>query len=372
MTNEIEATEVTERDNLSVVYRVERLEPIAGKDLIELVHLKDCGYTAVCQKGHQVGDLVVFTKYDTIVPDNELFGFMKESKFRVKAKAFTIKNEYDTVIGKIYSQGIVLPVQTVIDFLNTQDFITKDGENPNCKICGFLEGADITDYLQVKKYIPPVSGPGMGNMQSKGDFPTHLLSKTDEMNLASKMRVLERLHGLDVYITLKIEGSSLSVVPVDGEIQVCSRNNILVDVPTNKFIQAVDRYNLREKIKDWVAAGIQAECFGPGIQKNKLGVEAVDMAVFNVIDILTGDRRPYGLNDMIGICKELEIPMVPVIAIIENFDWTFDQLQEFADVQKYANGELAEGIVIRPVDATWSNVLGGWLSAKVINRDYKL
>ena len=86
---ENDTNEVSERDNLAVVARVEMLEPIPNKDFVELVHLKDVGYTFVCEKGHKVGDLVVYVKYGSIVPDNELFAWMKDSKFRVKAKSFS-------------------------------------------------------------------------------------------------------------------------------------------------------------------------------------------------------------------------------------------------------------------------------------------
>jgi RNA ligase (TIGR02306 family) len=367
--NEVEANEVTERDNLAVVYRVERLEAIPNKDNIELVHMAQCGFTAVCQKGHQVGDLVLFVKYDSILPQNELFEFMKEFKYRVKAKSFTIRNEFDTVVGKIYSQGIVLPLQKVINFLLTQNTTQYEQLAENV---GALEGQDATEILQVKKYIPPSSGSmgSMGNMQSKGDFPTHLLSKTDEMNLASKMRVLEELKGKKVYITMKIEGSSLSVVPEEGEVNVCSRNNKLVENETNKFWSVVKRYNLDNKMKSTPSIGLQAELYGEGVQKNKLGIKGNDMAVFNVINLQT--RTLEGLEEMKTTCAVLGVPMVPLCAVIENFDWSFDKLQEYADIQKYENGELAEGIVVRPVVPEYSRVLGTWLSVKVINREYKL
>lgn len=136
--NEIDFNEITERDNLAVVYKVEKLEPIQGKDFIEIVYLKDCGYTTVCEKGHKVGDLVVFIKYDTIVPDNELFAFMKDNKFRVKAKSFTEKNHDGWVTGKIYSQGIVLPLKNVTNFLD--DILSWD----------LKEGNDVTSELGVK------------------------------------------------------------------------------------------------------------------------------------------------------------------------------------------------------------------------------
>lgn len=366
--NEVDANEVTERDNLSVVYRVERLEAIPNKDNIELVHLKDCGYTCVCQKGHSVGDLVVFTKYDSIVPQTEMFEFMREFKFRVKAKSFTIRNEFDTVVGKIYSQGIVLPIKVVVESVAKGMFPLVDLSTYELDYNAWEEGQDLTAFLGVTKYIPPVTG-GMGNMQSKGDFPTHLLSKTDEVNLASKMKVLEELKGKTVYITLKIEGSSLSVVPEEDEVNVCSRNNKLAEVEGNKFWTAVKKYDLHNKLKGTQVA-VQAECYGEGIQKNKLGIKGVDLAVFNVV--ATDTRQLGGLKDIENFCELNKVPMVPVLRVIENFDWTFDELQMFADGQIYPNGELAEGIVIRPVEPVFSRVLNDWLSVKVISREYKL
>ena len=360
--NEIEANEVTERDMLAVVYRVERLEPIPLKDRIELVHLKDCGYTAICEKGHQVGDLVVFVKYDTVLPKVELFSFMVESKYRVKTKGFTERDEFDNVLKKIYSQGIVLPLSKVIDHLHT---ILP-------KLQYVTEGYDLTELLEIKKYIPPAEkGAGMGSMQSKGDFPTHLVSKTDELNLASRMRALEELQGKRVYITLKIEGSSLTFGNDDNnEFFVASRNNMLVESDSSKFWQAVKKNQMKEKLIAIPEVIMQSELYGVGVQKNKLGIPDVDLMVYNMVDRTTRTLLSY--DAMNEISKAYGVPLVPVVCIIEHFDWDFDKLQEYADIMKYPNGEVAEGIVIRPCEPFFSNALKQMWSVKVINREYKL
>lgn len=360
---EIESNEVMDRMNLAVVKRVERLEPIPLKDRIELVHLADCGYTTICEKGHKVGDLVVFIKYDSIVPKTELFEFMKEYKYRVKSKSFTERDEEDFVIKKIYSQGIVLPLKIVVEYLN---------QNGNDYEVGCVEGADLTLLLEVTKYIPPVSGPGMGNMQSKGDFPVNIVSKTDEESLANKTKALEEIQGKRVYITLKIEGSSLTSDwdEENEELQVCSRNNILVESEGNKFWQAAKKNNLAEVMEDNIDLVIQAECYGSGIQKNKLGIEGVDLAVFNISEKLT--RRRFGYDEMVLWTGANNVPMVPVVMVIDEFDMTFDQLQELADSMRYANGELAEGIVIRPCEPFISKALRSDWSFKVISREYRL
>ena len=367
--NEIEATEEVDRKNLAVVYRVEKLEPIPNKDRIEVVHLTDCGYTCVCEKRHQVGDRVVFVKYDSMLPKNDLFEFMRETKFRVKQKAFTERDDEDFIVGKVYSQGVVLPLQEVVDYMNAaggyEDTIYRDD----------IEfGVDLTDDLGITKYIPPPQkGSGnLGNMITKGDFPTAIVSKTDEVNLASKVRALEELQGKRVYITQKLEGSSLTAFwdNDENELNVCSRNNQIGEHTTNKFWMAVNNHDLKTKMIDFDDITIQAELIGQGVQKNKLGIDGVDLGVFNVATKHSRDR--FSLTDMEIICEKLGVPMVPLVTVIENFNMTFDELQELADKQVYANGEVAEGIVIRPCEPFFSRALRQVWSVKVINRDYRL
>jgi RNA ligase (TIGR02306 family) len=372
--NEIDATEVVDRDNLAVIGQIERLEAIPFKDRIELVYLKDCGYTFIAEKGHEIDDFVVYVKYDTVVPNNQLFAFMSESKFRVKSKAFTEKDEFDNVIKKIYSQGIIISFDKFKHYVNTETTFWDDLED-----VGFEEsfhqwsvGSDVTKLLGITKYIPPVrnSGTSFGNMQAKGDFPTHLLSKTDEPNLASRMRALQEIQGMSVYITTKIEGSSITFGHnEEDEFFVCSRNNMLKE-NDNKFWQAIEKNNIKEKLKFMPNIICQAELYGIGIQKNKLGIPDVDLAVFNMVD--RDSRRRLGYDEMLVLAEMYMIPLVPFNCIIDSFDWDFDKLQEYSDITKYENGVVAEGIVIRPIVPFYSNALKDIWSVKVINREYKL
>lgn len=372
--NEIEANEITERDNLAVVYRVEALEPIAGKDRVELVRLKDCGYTTICEKGHAVGDLVVFIKYDTVVPKCELFDFLAESKYRIKPKSFTEKTEDGEVIKRIYSQGVVLSLENVIHpyFLNQHH---ENNIDLPWEFSWEIEGQDLTKELGVVKYIPPVqnSGSSFGQMQQKGDFPVHLVSKTDETNLASKTKVLELVKGKRVTITQKIEGSSCTVLwdKENDELMVCSRNNQIGEHETNKFWQAVNKYNMKEVLGNPTKKNenviFQGEVYGVGIEKNKLGLTDVDFTLYNVY--VDGKLFNWESLKLVSACTK--VPTVPLVMVIEDFDWTFEQLQELADAQYYPNGERAEGIVIRcdePVE--YRGQLINW-SYKVINREYK-
>jgi RNA ligase (TIGR02306 family) len=383
--NEIEMTEIQDRDNLAVVVRIKNLISIPNKDRIEIAEFYDFGFTSIVEKGiHKKDSLVVFIKYDSVVPKNELFEFMKEYKYRVKAKSFTERDENDEVVKKIYSQGIVLPLDKVGGQLEREGWYKVVSDNAvtfskvnevgaNVILPFDIEGYDLTGMLGVTKYIPPVvgSGSGFGVMKRKGDFPTHIVSKTDELNLASKVRALDEIQGKTVYITTKIEGSSLTVMWDESrdELMVCSRNNQIGEHETNKFWQAVNKYNLKERMIDsrWI---LQAELAGNGVQKNKLGIDGIDMFIFNIIHKDTRTLMPLG--DMIDISDNLGVKLAPLISVIENFNMTFDELQELADTQKYDNGELAEGIVIRPVESFNSKILKGNWSVKIISREYKL
>lgn len=371
--NEIEANEVSDRLELAVVKRVKALEPILGKDRVELVLLEDCGYTVVCEKIHTVGDLVVFIKYDTVVPKTPLFAFMESFKYRVKPKSFTIKDG-EEVVGKIYSQGIVLPLKEVLTSMILETVGDLGGMDYYLNPDNYVEGQDLTTELGVTKYIPPVmtgAGSGFGEMRSKGDFPTHIVSKTDELNLASKTRLLEELQGQDIYITLKIEGSSATNFLDDatGELIVCSRNNMISDAETNKFWIAARKYDLANQLLKYPHLVLQSELYGEGIQKNKLGISGVDQMTFNIKTKV--DKTPLGLYDMEEVAAEMNLKLVPLVCVIHNFRGTFDDLQKIADAQVYDNGVPAEGIVVRPVVPFFSRYMREWFSVKVISREYK-
>jgi RNA ligase (TIGR02306 family) len=383
--NDIESTEVLDRENLAVVARVERLEAIPLKDRIELVHLKDVGFTFICEKGHKIGDLVVYIKYDTIVPKNELFEFMKDFKYRVKQKSFTERDEEDNVVKKIYSQGIVLPLRIVDDFYFN---------HPR----KYDEGEDLTITIGVTKYIPPTisSGSSLGMMMKKGDFPTHLLSKTDEDNLASRTKALEELNGKAVYFTLKSEGSSLTcyVDPDLKEFNVCTRNNNLKECEGSKFWEAVNKYNLKELLPEkYPHLAISGECVGPKIQANHHGLTEVDLHVFTIVNILD-NRERLCYDEFCKVVNDMGLTKVPTVYTTDCFKyeqgdfpddqfnpetdvrsntvWTFERLQKFADIQRYRNGSLAEGIVIRPMECFVSQKLRTLWSGKILNREYKL
>jgi RNA ligase (TIGR02306 family) len=112
---------------------------------------------------------------------------------------------------------------------------------------------------------------------------------------------------------------------------------------------------------------IQAELVGPGIQKNPLGLQGVDIRVFNVYYI---DERRYGnYAELVKVCNDLGLPMVELV-YKGTFAWNTDEdLRHLAEGVVYKTGKPAEGVVIRPT--TEMRISNERVSCKIINLLYK-
>ena len=206
-------------------------------------------------------------------------------------------------------------------------------------------------------------------------FPTKYISKTDEDNFKTMYMVLGEFVGQQVYITQKMDGSSMTLIwnKEKKEFLVCSRNLVL-DIGS-VMSQYVNQMGIKERIVDYGKnLAIQGEFSGPKINGNAMGLKAYVFYVFTIKDLDTG--LYYGLDGIKKITNDLELQMVPVIGIydIDN-TWSIDKFQSVANAQEYtqSNGKKVpgEGIVVRPVEPVYSQTLGKMLSVKIINQHYK-
>lgn len=321
------------------IQKIESLQPIAGADFIEKAIV--LGWSLVVKKGEfQSGDLCAFFEIDSVLPEAEWSEFMRPSKFRVRTKK----------MRGVLSQGLALPID-------------RFGLSIEALI-----GADITSLIGVTKYEPPCNN----GEEYAGDFPC-FIPKTDEIRLQSAPELLDEIQNLPIFATLKYDGSSATYANLDGKFYVCSRNKELLP-SNNAYWQVADRYNLEEVIPNGYA--IQGEVYGEGIQKNRLAIKGVDLAVFNVFDIREGrflDGQEYQ-----DFCKSLGIPVVQTLYSDGPSDPTHQAARTIEDFLEEARGFYSgttnprEGIVVRPWHETQSKVLGGRLSFKVINNEFLL
>jgi RNA ligase (TIGR02306 family) len=150
----------------------------------------------------------------------------------------------------------------------------------------------------------------------------------------------------------------------------CSRNRI-VKPGDNVYWKIAEKYNLEEALPEGV--GIQGELCGPGIQKNRLQLEEIDLFVFDVLNIKGAEY--FDLSQMQAFCHDYGFNTVPiqVVTDVDNFDYSLDNWLELAKGKYLNTKNHREGIVVRPVTKVRSRCFhGGRLSFKVINNDYLL
>jgi RNA ligase (TIGR02306 family) len=344
-------------EKLATIQRIDSIREIPGATNIECVAV--LGWQVVVRKGEfSAGDLCVYIEIDSLLPRKDWSEFLfkpntEDKQYRLR----TIK------LRKTISQGLVLSIS-----------ILQDSEHKKI----FLIGEDVTEQLGIEKYEKQMPGSPNSNWAGtrKGRHFPSFLRKTDEVRIQSEPWLLENLKGKPYYITQKLDGTSGTYFRYQGKFGVCSRNMQLLDPRTPKgFVKNLIRnfkikflhykipktdvyWNLVEKykIEDWLPEGcaIQGEICGPGIQGNKIGLERIDLFLFNIWNII--DQKYEFLFDGVDILNH-----VPMIENGEEFNYTLDELLEKAKAN-YPNGTPQEGIVVRSVDQT--------ISFKVINNDF--
>jgi len=231
----------------------------------------------------------------------------------------------------------------------------------------------VSEILGIKKYLKEIPASMSGEI--KGNFPSYV-PKTDEILVESVVGVLDEIKNLEVYITIKCDGTSAIYSNLNGEIDVCSRNWSMKkpeDIKSNVYWEMENKYNIIEKLKSAGNYAISGEIVGQGIQKNRLQIEGHDLYVFQVYDIEKAKYLDYA--DMMSFCAKYELKTVPLLKTCI-FNFTIDELKEMAK-GNYECGNKREGIVIRPVHETYSKVLDeysnrGRMSFKVMNAEYLL
>lgn len=185
---------------------------------IELILLEENGFELVSQKNlYQVGDRAIYIQPDYCLSNIPLFQSFIEGSYlgknnRIRAKKFNF-HRGDGI--SIYSNGILLPLKEVFDFLK----IPKIGE-----IYSLDTSINLDEKLGITKYEEPEdnSGHGIKNGSSTA-FPKGI-TKTNEENFNNVYKNLEKLLPLKLNGKMKIDGSSITLWYKDGKYGIASRN----------------------------------------------------------------------------------------------------------------------------------------------------
>ncbi len=195
--------------------------------------------------------------------------------------------------------------------------------------------------------------------------------KTDEMRVQSVPEVIAELTGRPYVITVKCDGTSASygIHCHTGAFTVCGRN-WSIKRGNNAYWNAAEKYQLETALARHPEMILQAELVGPGIQKNRLALPGIQLAAFNVFDQKNGR---YLAHDEAGdFPGSIGVPMVEVLERGESF--AHDQASLLALSEGFYAGTQneREGIVIRSLSESISQVLGGRLSFKAISNRFLL
>jgi len=330
---------------------IEIIKSIKNHDNADSLELCEVlGWQTVVKKGiHKEGDKVVFITIDTIVPRCEWSEFLVDQKNPdkpIRLKNIKLRGEY--------SSGLVIPlIEFPLQFESLE------------------VGDDVTEILGIQKYIKEI--PANLSGETLGDFPTNIISKTDEDNGLNDPNLVEKVlnHESHITVTQKLDGSSITLIVENGELtQVCTRNLSKKETENNTFWKAARKLTIPQ---NWTGT-IQGELCGNGIQRNQLKLEEVKIFVFQI----SKDKKYMTYEEMKNFCENsLHCDIVPLVSKLEVEStiklWInpLQKLQELADKQKYPSGLEGEGIVVRPSSYPKGYSSRRPLGFKLINRNYK-
>ena len=344
---------------LASIAEITYIKPIEGADAIECA-IVNGGWPVVVKKGeYQVNDLAIYLEIDSWVP-HELAPFL--SKGQEPREYNGVKGERLKTVklrGQV-SQGLLLP-QTILD------------EKGLWPLTGNPVGHDLTNQLNIQKWEPPIPSQLQGTM--RGNFP-HFIPKTDQERCQNLRKDIFETHKDDVYeVTIKLDGSSMTVYVKDGEVGVCSRNIDLVETEGNTFWKSARQQNIVDTLLELSAENgeeyaIQGELIGEGIQGNPEKLTGHKFFLFDIYSITAGrylevDER-YSIIDKLNM-NGASIEHVPVIGIMYSVAKVFstiDELLEFAEGPSLNPQTKREGLVFK----SW----GSDFSFKAISNSYLL
>ena len=367
---------------LATVRTVNSIEPIHGADRIVLAKID--GWQCVVNKDSLTpGDKCMYFEIDALIPcTDERISFLVNANRGIR--------EYDGVkyariktirLRGELSQGLALPVSLF----------------PEVDLNAIQE--DYSEVLGVIKYeIPETNGPGVIIGRSAGDFPI-VIPKTDEpriQNIYGKYNT--QYNDIEFRPSMKLDGSSHTLAVLYGnqrlqklldnpeypfnfineeepeksfQIVTCSRNNTLRygAAENSHFWDATILMGWMEKLKEagYPNIALQSECMGPGIQRNREGLNTLQLFCFRIWDI--ANQRFYSDAEFQEFCSEYNIQQVPQYPVMKPFV-VYDNIDAMLKASEIGSitHKNAEGIVYKST----TEVQGSTLHFKVINNKYLL
>lgn len=341
---------------LASIRKISSIAPINGADMIELAHI-DGWQTIVKKDSYKEGDKIVYCEIDSFLPVREEFEFLRKNCFKSTTHlgdGFRIKT---VKLRGTLSQGIIFPLSIL----------------PSNYVC--LEGDDVTSIIGVQKYEKPIPAQLSGKI--KGNFPI-FVRKTDQERIQNISNELDHRLEEQFEVTIKLDGSSMTVYHNNGQVGVCSRNlDLKIDDENkdNSFVKTAIETNLITMVQKYFEKyntniAIQGELMGPGIQGNREKLKTTEFFLFDVWNIDAQEyEKPDIRNLIVDRLKEWG-PNLKTVPFVERTNLTkfkeniVDNILQYADGPSLNSSIIREGVVFRSINHNYS--------FKAINNRYLL
>jgi RNA ligase (TIGR02306 family) len=345
---------------LATLRRIFDIQPIEGADAIELAIVDGWKVVVAKNVGHEIGDLVVYCEIDSFLPVEPEFEFLRKTSYRKMGDQEGFRLKTIRLRGQI-SQGLILPLSVLEKGEEMKIGISQQPWGDQLQLGPYddalviEEGTDVTDWLHIIKYEPPIPAELAGKI--KGGFPS-FLRKTDEeriQNLSKEYVEYKIYSEHQFYVTEKLDGSSATFYLKDGEFGVCSRNLDLLETEGNTFWKVAREMEIKEKLEAYGKnISLQGELIGEGIQGNPYKIKGHTVKFFNVFDI--DNQSYYGLPMFLATIQHaIGAETVPILETEFILPHTIEDMIKYADSKSVLNQECdREGVVVRSYDRSIS------------------
>jgi RNA ligase (TIGR02306 family) len=321
-----------ERRNLVTIRTISDIQPIPGADAIDVATVD--GWKVVVKKGDFiVGDRAFYFEIDSFLPvENPRFDFLMKNKITWNghegARLRTIR-----LRGQI-SQGLLLPLEDI------------DG--------------DLTEAMGVLKYEAPIPANLSGEVA--GGFPG-FIRKTDQLRIQNTPNVITENADHLFEVTVKLDGTSMTVFYKEGVTGVCGRNFLFKDETDNTLNRTARSSGLLDYLSEYGSKignlAFQGELVGPGIQGNKEKLLEPEFRVFDIWDI--DNHRYLKPLDRMTILNHANnygatvkhVPILEQVLSLNIFNGIEDILK-FAEGPSMNKSTEREGLVFKRLDGAFS------------------
>jgi len=316
---------------LAKVVQITGIRPIKGANSIQIYLIP--GWQVIDKIGaYSVGDLAIYCMINTVFPgDFALTSFLKGERLKTKK-----------ILGEL-SQGLLLPVSAVSHPVQEEE--------------------DLTSELQLRKWVPSTELDLYSTEVSRVPFPD-FVPKTNEERVQNRSQTLIRLEGVPITITEKRDGTSVSYIFFQGRFLIGGRNCVHISPgpSTRHYFEMAERYDFAQKmtlLKRNIA--LQGEITGPKISGNRHGIKENQFHLFNIYSIDESRYLPW--DQVVAICAELEVPHVRVIyrGLLPAEQLNVEYFLGLAEQERYENGQLAEGIVVKTDQTSFKAISNKYL-----------